>query len=44
MALTAGSSEKVEELRGMFSGSVLGPDDPGYDEARAIHNGMVETG
>ena len=25
-----------------FSGVLLGPDDPGYDEARKIHNGLID--
>ena len=27
------------ELAGL---SLVGPDDPGYDEARAVHNGMID--
>ena len=29
-------------LKGEISGSVLGPQDPGYDAARAVHNGLVD--
>ena len=30
------------ELSGEISGSALGPHDPGYDAARAVHNGLVD--
>jgi FAD/FMN-containing dehydrogenase len=36
------SNDVVGALRGQFSGTVLVPADPGYDEARAIHNGMID--
>jgi FAD/FMN-containing dehydrogenase len=29
-------------LNGEISGSVLGPEDPGYEAARAVHNGLVD--
>lgn len=29
-------------LRAVFAGAVLGPDDPGYDTARRVHNGMID--
>jgi FAD/FMN-containing dehydrogenase len=32
----------VRELTGRISGPVLIPDQPGYDEARALHNGLVD--
>jgi FAD/FMN-containing dehydrogenase len=32
----------VRELTGRISGPVLTPDQPGYDEARALHNGLVD--
>src|SRR4051794_26181862 len=32
----------VGELVGRISGPVLTPQDPGYDEARAVHNGLVD--
>jgi FAD/FMN-containing dehydrogenase len=38
----ASSSESLEQLREAFSGSVLGPDDTGYDEARRVHNGLID--
>jgi FAD/FMN-containing dehydrogenase len=43
MATTAGiDAESLEQLRGPFSGSVLEPNDDGYDEARRIHNGLID--
>jgi FAD/FMN-containing dehydrogenase len=32
----------VTDLAGQVSGSVLGPDDSGYDAARAVHNGFID--
>ena len=32
----------VAELAERFSGAVLGPRDPGYDEARRVHNGSID--
>lgn len=32
----------VSELAGRISGSVLSPDAPGYDAARAVHNGLID--
>ncbi len=32
----------VEELRGSLRGSLLAPDSPGYDEARAVWNAMID--
>jgi FAD/FMN-containing dehydrogenase len=42
MATTAGNVDQLEQLRGTFSGSVLGPGDGGYDEARQVHNRMID--
>jgi FAD/FMN-containing dehydrogenase len=39
MAIDATS---VKELRNRFSGELLEPGDPGYDEARRVHNGMID--
>jgi FAD/FMN-containing dehydrogenase len=38
---TTFDSALVAELAGQISGSVLGPQDVGYDAARALHNGLV---
>lgn len=32
----------LSSLRSSFSGEVIGPDDPGYDEARRVHNGLID--
>src|SRR2546423_2296374 len=32
----------VTDLAGQVSGSVLGPQDAGYDAARAVHNGLID--
>ncbi len=32
----------LESLRAGLRGLVLGPDDPGYDTARRVHNGMID--
>ena len=32
----------ADDLAGQISGSVLRPDDPGYDAARAIYNGLID--
>jgi FAD/FMN-containing dehydrogenase len=36
------SRDAVDGLRQQFSGVVVGPDDAGYDEMRAVHNGLVD--
>jgi FAD/FMN-containing dehydrogenase len=41
MATTA-SSEQLDSLRASFSGQVLEPGDDGYEEARRVHNGMID--
>jgi FAD/FMN-containing dehydrogenase len=41
MTLTL-SNDSVDGLRARFSGVVLGPDDAGYDDARAVHNGLID--
>src|SRR3954452_3878013 len=41
MTLTFDSA-LVTELAGQVSGSVLGPQDAGYDAARTVHNGLVD--
>ena len=35
-------AKAVSELAGAFSGRLLQPGDGGYDEARRVHNGMVD--
>jgi FAD binding domain/Berberine and berberine like len=35
-------SKAVSGIAATFSGQLLRPDDPGYDEARRVHNGMVD--
>jgi len=35
-------NQLVHELGGRVSGPVLSPNDPGYDEARRVHNGLVD--
>jgi FAD/FMN-containing dehydrogenase len=35
-------NELVRELEGRVSGPVVSPQQAGYDEARAIHNGLVD--
>jgi FAD/FMN-containing dehydrogenase len=39
---TAVDTELVRELAEHVSGTVVEPQDPGYDEARAVHNGLVD--
>jgi len=36
------NGDAVAHLKGEISGSVLGPQDAGYDAARAVHNGLVD--
>jgi FAD/FMN-containing dehydrogenase len=36
------SEAAVEPLEKVLSGPVLAPGDPGYDEARRIHNGLID--
>ncbi|MEV0134446.1 FAD-binding oxidoreductase [Dactylosporangium sp. NPDC050688] len=39
---TAVADERIDELRTAFQGPLITPDDPGYDESRAVHNGMFD--
>jgi FAD/FMN-containing dehydrogenase len=32
----------LEELRPLIRGTILTPDDDGYDEARAVYNAMID--
>ena len=34
--------DSVPSLGEVFSGELLTPGDPGYDVARAVHNGLVD--
>ena len=36
------TTDSAQLLGAVFSGQVLGPGDPGYDEARRIHNGLID--
>jgi FAD/FMN-containing dehydrogenase len=36
------SAQAIQELRAKFSGTVLTPGDAGYDEARRVHNGLID--
>ncbi|HEY1293059.1 MAG TPA: FAD-binding oxidoreductase [Chloroflexota bacterium] len=36
------SSEAIQSLVAALRGPVIQPDDPGYDEARALYNGMID--
>jgi FAD/FMN-containing dehydrogenase len=42
MAIATIDSALLEALNADFSGSVLLPGDDGYDEARQVHNGLVD--
>jgi FAD/FMN-containing dehydrogenase len=35
-------AESLAQLRAQFSGVVLEPGDPGYDDARRVHNGAID--
>jgi hypothetical protein len=39
---TTTTIETVGELGQRFSGAVLTPETPGYDEMRRVHNGLVD--
>src|SRR5215211_219083 len=41
MSVTLDDSH-IHELAGRVSGRVLAPEDQGYDEARAVHNGLID--
>jgi FAD/FMN-containing dehydrogenase len=43
MATMAGiAADRLEALRAAFSGTVLESGDDGYDDARRVHNGMID--
>jgi hypothetical protein len=35
-------AERIEELSAMFSGTLLQAGDDGYEDARRIHNGLID--
>jgi FAD/FMN-containing dehydrogenase len=38
-----GSTIKVpDEVRASFTGELIGPEDPGYEQARRVHNGLID--
>jgi FAD/FMN-containing dehydrogenase len=37
-----GISAALDNLRGTFAGRLLNPTDPTYDEARRVHNGLID--
>ncbi len=42
MSATTISDQRVAELAARFTGRLLRPGEPGYDEARRIHNGLID--
>ena len=42
MHATNGNSQAVERLGQTFTGPLLTPASPGYDEARKLHNGAID--
>ena len=43
MATTAGmDADRLDALRGSVSGTLLAPGDGGYEEARRVHNGLID--
>ena len=42
MSAASSLSQAVTELAGRFSGQLLRPGDPGYEESRKVHNGLVD--
>ncbi len=42
MTATASLAEIARRDLSDLNDSIVGPDDPGYDEARAVHNGMID--
>ncbi len=42
MSTVAVDAERLSELRATFSGRILEPADAGYEEARRVHNGMID--
>jgi FAD/FMN-containing dehydrogenase len=42
MTTTAFDADRLEALSASFSGELLTPGDEGYDEARRVHNGLID--
>jgi FAD/FMN-containing dehydrogenase len=42
MVVTTVNKSQLQRLEGRFAGRLLGPHDGGYDEARRVHNGLVD--
>src|SRR5262245_63965 len=42
MTTTGFGTERLEALRTAFSGTLLAPGDAGYEEARRVHNGLID--
>jgi FAD/FMN-containing dehydrogenase len=42
MAIATIDGEALDALAAAFSGTILRPDDAGYDEARRVHNGLID--
>jgi FAD/FMN-containing dehydrogenase len=40
--MTSPVADAVNELAGRFSGQLLQPADTGYEEARRVHNGLID--
>src|SRR4029453_9259742 len=40
--MTTQTSKVKEKLRGTIKGSILVPDDPGYEDARQVWNAMID--
>ena len=41
MTVTTAPSEAIDQLAQYFGGQLLRPGEPGYDDARKVHNGMI---
>src|SRR5215218_448797 len=42
MDSTTSQADPVAELANSFAGQILRPTDPGYEEARRVHNGLID--
>src|SRR5215472_16094900 len=42
MASSSSVADAAKELAGVFPGQLLRPGDAGYDDARLVHNGLVD--